>query len=105
MHTITRGVIAAAALVGAAVGLAAPASAELTDGTYQMTYLVDPGPPETIVVTSCGAGCKHVKWLGHIWLRSITYKETPGPLRLRTALPRRSTTILLLDCPAPGLIS
>ena len=38
MHTITRGVIAAAALVGAAVGLAAPASAELTDGTYQMTY-------------------------------------------------------------------
>jgi hypothetical protein len=61
----TRIAIVAAAMVGAAVGLASPASAELTDGTYQMTYVVNPGPPpETIVVTSCGAGCKHFQMVG-----------------------------------------
>jgi hypothetical protein len=48
-----------AVLVGAAIGLAGPASAELTDGTYQLTYLANPGPePRTVVVTSCGDGCK-----------------------------------------------
>ncbi|WP_131810366.1 hypothetical protein [Mycolicibacter heraklionensis] len=49
-----------AALVGAAaVGLAAPASAELSDGTYDMAS-VDGKPSDGLqmVVTSCGAGCK-----------------------------------------------
>jgi hypothetical protein len=59
MTTTIRGLAVGAVLAGRAIGLASPASAELTDGTYQMTYLVDPGPPDTIVITSCGAGCKH----------------------------------------------
>ena len=60
--TILRGVAVGVVLAGAAVGLAAPASADLTDGTYQMTYLAVPGPePRTMVVTSCGAGCKHMQ--------------------------------------------
>jgi hypothetical protein len=61
---ITRFAILAAVVAGAAVGLASPASAELTDGTYEMTYLKDPAPPDTVVVTSCGAGCKHVQISG-----------------------------------------
>ncbi len=65
MRTFTCGVIAGAAVVGAAIGLASPASAELTDGTYQMTYLASPDPaPVTMVITSCGDGCKHVQVVG-----------------------------------------
>jgi hypothetical protein len=55
----------AAVVAGAAVGLASPASAELTDGIYELRYIVDPSPtPDTIVVTSCGAGCKHIQMTG-----------------------------------------
>jgi hypothetical protein len=64
MHTITRGVIAGAAVVGAAIGLAGPASAELTDGTYQITYIGDPSPSQNMVVNSCGDGCKHIQIVG-----------------------------------------
>jgi hypothetical protein len=55
-----------AAIAGAAaVGMAAPASAELTDGTYEMRYVKNPSPtPDIIVVTSCGAGCKHFQMTG-----------------------------------------
>jgi hypothetical protein len=60
----TRIAILAAAMAGAAVGLASPASAELLDGTYEMTYLKDPAPPDTVVITSCGAGCKHWQMSG-----------------------------------------
>lgn len=59
MKITTRGLAAAVVLTGCAIGLASPASAELTDGTYEMTYPTDGDgpPPRTIVVTSCGAGC------------------------------------------------
>jgi major membrane immunogen (membrane-anchored lipoprotein) len=59
MTAIIRGLAVSVVLAGCAIGLASPASAELTDGTYQLTYSADPGPaPKTIVVTSCGDGCK-----------------------------------------------
>ena len=65
MTTTLRGLAVGAVLAGCAVGLAAPASAELTDGTYQLTYVANPGPPpRTIVVTSCGDGCKHAQIVG-----------------------------------------
>ena len=63
--TFPRGLAVGVVLAGAAVGLASPASAELVDGTYQLRYLVDPSPtPDTVVVTSCGAGCKRVQISG-----------------------------------------
>lgn len=37
MTTIIRGFALGVVLAGCALGLASPASAELTDGTYQMT--------------------------------------------------------------------
>ena len=65
MTTIIRGLAAGVVLAGCAIGLASPASAELTDGTYQLTYLAAPGPaPKTIVVTSCGDGCKRSQIVG-----------------------------------------
>jgi hypothetical protein len=61
----TRGLAVGVALAGAAVGLASPASAELTDGTYEMKYLAVPGPPPiTVVFTSCGDGCKSSQVVG-----------------------------------------
>jgi hypothetical protein len=59
----------AAVAAGAAVGLATPASAELVDGTYNRNAVGGPrGPgeehPTTVVITSCGAGCKHVEYPG-----------------------------------------
>jgi hypothetical protein len=48
----------AAVMAVAAIGLAAPAAAELTDGTYQVTW--DTGETKTWVITSCGEGCKSV---------------------------------------------
>jgi hypothetical protein len=59
----------AAVAAGAAVGLAIPASAELLDGTYNRNAVGGPrGPgeehPTTVVITSCGAGCKHVEYPG-----------------------------------------
>lgn len=53
----------AALMAGLTVGLAAPASAELTDGTYQRS---GDGPTgsmfaeATVTVTSCGTGCKNL---------------------------------------------
>ena len=61
---VIRTAAVVAAVGGVALGLAGPASADLADGTYQMTYFVDPGPPETVLVTSCGDGCKHVQMVG-----------------------------------------
>jgi hypothetical protein len=52
----------AAVIASAAVGLASPASADLLDGTYERTGNGPAGSnfagPITVVVTSCGAGCK-----------------------------------------------
>jgi hypothetical protein len=60
---ITRIGMLAATAGAAALALAAPASAELTDGTYQITFPANPSKqPRTIVINSCGPGCKH----GHI---------------------------------------
>jgi hypothetical protein len=57
--TTIRGLAVGVVLAGCAIGLASPASAELTDGTYQLTYLTNPDPtPKTVVITSCGADCK-----------------------------------------------
>ena len=42
MHTITRGVIAGAAVVGAAIGLAGPASADPASGNYTGTMVDGP---------------------------------------------------------------
>ena len=52
----------AAAMAGAGFALAAPASAELTDGSYtaQITQPDGATKTETWVVTSCGDGCKTV---------------------------------------------
>jgi hypothetical protein len=53
----------AAVMAGAAVGLAAPASAELLDGTYDRTGDGPAGSTfsqRTVAVTSCGAGCKNL---------------------------------------------
>lgn len=47
----------AAVLTSTAVGLATPASAELTDGQYEKTYLSD-GRTITVIFTSCGPSCK-----------------------------------------------
>jgi hypothetical protein len=60
MMEITRGLAVGVVLAGAAVALAAPASADLTDGTYQANYDVAGSHPW--VVTSCGAGCKSIQW-------------------------------------------
>jgi hypothetical protein len=60
MMTFNRGLAVGVVLAGAAVGLASPASADLTDGTYQANY--DFGGSHPWVVTSCGAGCKSVQW-------------------------------------------
>jgi hypothetical protein len=61
-HRALRGLAVGVVLAGCAIGLASPASADLTDGTYTMTYLSQPGPaPATLVVTSCGTGCKQVQ--------------------------------------------
>lgn len=60
-----RGLVVGGVLAGCAIGLAGPASAELTDGTYQLTYVADGGPPpRPMVVTSCGDGCKHTQIVG-----------------------------------------
>lgn len=53
----------AALFAAAAVGLAGPAAADLTDGTYEKTYLFD-GRTQTVVFTSCGAGCKRAETPG-----------------------------------------
>lgn len=50
-----------AVLLSAALGLATPASAELTDGSYQAIYEIN-GSSHPWVVTPCGAGCKSVQW-------------------------------------------
>lgn len=61
MMTITRGLLAGVALVGAAVGLAGPASAQLDPGTYTATATADQGLFAGVksrwVVTSCGENC------------------------------------------------
>jgi hypothetical protein len=57
----TRGLAVGVALAGAAVGLASPASAELTDGNYQGNLEIN-GSSHPWVVTPCGAGCKSVQW-------------------------------------------
>ena len=63
MTTIIHGLAAGVVLAGCAIGLASPASADLTDGTYQVTYQGDPAP-RTLIVTSCGDGCKHTQIAG-----------------------------------------
>lgn len=51
-----------ALLAAASIGLAGPANAEWTDGTYAYTDPDSPGQTlSTWVVSSCGAGCKHVE--------------------------------------------
>jgi hypothetical protein len=62
-HRALRGLAVGAVLAGCAIGLASPASAELTDGTYELTYQGDPAP-RNLIVTSCGDGCKHGQIVG-----------------------------------------
>ncbi len=59
-HRAFRGLAVGVVLAGCAIGLASPASAELTDGTYQANYELAGVHPW--VVTSCGDGCKNVQW-------------------------------------------
>jgi hypothetical protein len=86
----TRMAILAAMASAATLGLAAPASAELTDGTYELRYIVDPSPtPDTIVVTSCGAGCKYIQMTGpytpsDYHLRGNTWTATSAEGSART---------------------
>jgi hypothetical protein len=47
-------------LLIAAIGLAAPAAADLTDGTYQANY--ERAGSHPWVVISCGAECKSIQW-------------------------------------------
>lgn len=57
----TRIATLAAVMAGAAVGLAAPAAADLVDGTYEETQEWNSGPKTlTVNITSCGAGCKNL---------------------------------------------
>ncbi|CAJ1497509.1 hypothetical protein [[Mycobacterium] holstebronense] len=56
---MTRILTLAAIAVAGTLGLAAPASAELVDGSYELTYLRNPAQqPSILNVSSCGAGCK-----------------------------------------------
>lgn len=50
-----------AVMAGAALGLAAPASADLVDGTYDWVPTEPPGTTTSWVFTSCGAGCKRAE--------------------------------------------
>lgn len=60
MKTIRMAALATL-LTGAAVGLAAPAAAELLDGTYEETQDLNSGSRTlTVVITSCGSGCKNL---------------------------------------------
>jgi hypothetical protein len=58
--TITRSLAVGIVVAGVAIGSAAPASADLTDGTYQANY--EHGGTHPWVVSSCGAGCKSIQW-------------------------------------------
>jgi hypothetical protein len=62
--TTIRGLAVGAVLAGCAIGLAGPASAELTDGTYTLDYIGHPSDSKTMVVISCGDGCKHMQIVG-----------------------------------------
>ena len=62
--TTIRGLAVGAVLAGCAIGLAGPACAELTDGTYTVDYIGHPSDSKTLVVNSCGDGCKHTQIVG-----------------------------------------
>ncbi len=69
-----------AIFAGAAVGLAAPASAALLDGTYQV--ILATGHTTTWVVTPCGTGCKHFQMPGgtdEYHLNANTWTSTSDP--------------------------
>jgi hypothetical protein len=64
MRAIPRGMAIGAVLVGAAVGLASPASAQLSEGSY--TWTITAGGPVGLdshwVLTSCGQDCITVQF-------------------------------------------
>jgi len=60
MKTMRIAPLAAAIAGAAAVGLASPAAADLTDGAYTANYDIAGSHPW--FVTSCGAGCKSIQW-------------------------------------------
>jgi hypothetical protein len=62
MKTIALGLGAGIVLAGAAVGLAGPASAEITDGAYLITVtdghgIVPNGDKQGVFTSSCGPDC------------------------------------------------
>jgi hypothetical protein len=59
MKTITRGLLASVVLVGAGIGLASPASAQLEPGSYTATSIggMFGGIASPWVITSCGENC------------------------------------------------
>jgi hypothetical protein len=58
MKTTTRFLVTAAVLAGAAVGFAAPASAEALDGTYKATFINGSATLDyTWTFTPCGPDC------------------------------------------------
>ena len=59
MKTITRGLLASVVLVGAGIGLAGPASAQLESGSYTYTSIggMFGGISAPLEFTSCGQNC------------------------------------------------
>ena len=62
MNTIAYGFAASAVLAGVAIGLAGPASAEITDGPYLITVteghgIVPNGDKQGVFTSSCGSDC------------------------------------------------
>lgn len=65
MKTIRIGALTAMLAAGAAIGLAGPANADWTDGTYSWAVIDAPAGLRSVSdtgiweVTSCGPACKH----------------------------------------------
>ena len=78
--------IAATAVIvlGASVGMASPATAELSGGTYAATMTAPNGAttPQTWVLTPCGPDCLNLQKIGGVtrdlYLRGTTWTGTDG---------------------------
>lgn len=92
--TITRGLAVGVVLAGAAVGLAAPASAEPLNGTYTETVtdnggsMVRTGATIDWILTPCGPDCTHIQqtaadnpWDTDVHLQGNTWSGTIKPGR------------------------
>ena len=108
MMTITRGLAVAAMLSGAAIGLASPAWADLTPGSYTATILdagasgKKVGSPVTWSVTSCGPDCMHINaWDLH--LQGNTWTGT-NPGGGQVTLDNSSLVLTLHDPNQPDIV-